>query len=445
MTPDASWPDLVRRLHFYAGILVGPFLLVAAVSGALYALTPQLEQVVYRQQLQVDPAANPLPLSRQIDAALAAAPAGELSAVRPAPAPGETTRVLFSSDSLGESETRAVFVDPGTGLVRGTMTTYGTSGALPLRTWIDQLHRSLHLGDTGRLYSELAASWLWVVVLGGVVLWATHVRRLLPRRGASGPSRIRSWHATVGVWCALGFLGLSATGLTWSQHAGTHVADLRAAVGWETPSLSATVGPGEAHHGAGSTGGAGASPVLFDQVLAVARSHGIDAGKVEIRKPAAPGKAWVVAEIDRSWPTQVDAVAVDAHTLTVVDQLRFADYPLAAKLSRWGIDAHMGVLFGLPNQLALAALATGLSCMVVWGYRMWWQRRPTAAGRVAVGAPPAAGALRRIPRTALLPLAAVVVLVGWFLPLLGITLAAFLVIDLLLGVRRRGAASAAAN
>jgi len=36
-------PALFRRLHFYIGVLVGPFLLVAAVSGVLYALTPQIE------------------------------------------------------------------------------------------------------------------------------------------------------------------------------------------------------------------------------------------------------------------------------------------------------------------------------------------------------------------------------------------------------------------
>ena len=42
------------------------------------------------------------------------------------------------------------------------MTVYGTSGILPLRQTIDYLHTSLMLGNIGRLYSELAASWMWV-------------------------------------------------------------------------------------------------------------------------------------------------------------------------------------------------------------------------------------------------------------------------------------------
>jgi uncharacterized iron-regulated membrane protein len=33
----------------------------------------------------------------------------------------------------------------------------------------------------------------------------------------------------------------------------------------------------------------------------------------------------------------------------------------------------MGSLFGLPNQILLAAVGTGLVLMIVWGYRMWWQ------------------------------------------------------------------------
>lgn len=118
---------------------------------------------------------------------------------------------------------------------------------------------------------------------------------------------------------------------------------------------------------------------LFDTVLAKAHAEGIDAARVEIRPSSAPDKAWTVTEIDRRWPTQVDAVAIDAATLAVVDKVVFAQYPLAAKLTRWGIDAHMGVLFGLANQLVLIVFATGLVVLVVMGYLMWWRRRPTRA------------------------------------------------------------------
>ncbi|CAO1663905.1 PepSY-associated TM helix domain-containing protein [Salinicola sp. NYA28a] len=228
-----SWVALITRLHFYVGLFVGPFLLVAALSGIAYALTPQLENWLYQDALTTQSRGESQPLSRQIEAAqhvagIAAAPA----AVRPAPEPGTTTRVLFGGEAFGPSEHRALFVDPVTLEIRGDMPVYGTSGILPLRTAIDQFHRSLLLGDIGRLYSELAASWLWIAALSGAFLWWR--QRRITRR-AAGRQRLRRRHATLGIVALIGLLFFSATGLTWSQWAGGNIAQLRHAWDWGTP------------------------------------------------------------------------------------------------------------------------------------------------------------------------------------------------------------------
>jgi hypothetical protein len=49
----------------------------------------------------------------------------------------------------------------------------------------------------------------------------------------------------------------------------------------------------------------------------------------------------------------------------------------------------------------------------------------------------APGGLRALPWPAILPIAAVALAAGWFLPLLGLSLAAFLLIDLVLAALRR--------
>ncbi|WP_394618013.1 PepSY-associated TM helix domain-containing protein [Lentzea sp. JNUCC 0626] len=421
-----AWRGLFLRLHFYAGVLVGPFILIAALTGVLYALTPQLESWIYSDQLRVPATAQQLPLSTQVDAALGTAPKGELVAVRPAPEPGDTTRVLFAEEGLGESERRAVFVDPGTGRVTGDLVVYGSSGVLPLRTTLDQLHRNLMLGEPGRLYSELAASWLWVVALGGLVLWFSRARK---------SKRIKV-HGLIGVWTLAGALFLSATGLTWSAYAGENVALLRTAVGWSTPTLKIT-GSGEGHGDHGTTaptpsaGGHGE----IDEVFGAARGAGIDANGIEISLPAAAGGPWKVAEIEKGLPSQGDSVAVQGGN--VVGELRFADFPLGAKLTRWGIDAHMGVLFGWPNQLLLLLIGGGLVALVVLGYRMWWKRRPTSG----FGRPTPRGQWRKAPREALIGLGAAALLAGWFAPLFGITLLAFLLVDVLLGRKAKASAS----
>ncbi|MEU0150078.1 PepSY domain-containing protein [Streptomyces sp. NPDC006288] len=435
----ASLRPLVLRLHFYAGVLIAPFLLVAAATGLLYAGSYQAERIVYADELRVPAGKGELPVSRQVAAAREAHPEGTVSAVRPSPEDGATTRVLLSGvPGVDADHTLAVFVDPYTGEVAGALEQYGSTGALPLRTWIDGLHRDLHLGQTGRLYSELAASWLWVTAGGGLVLWFGRRRARRRVRGATGRRRTLSLHGTVGVWAAVGLFFLSATGLTWSTYAGQSVSDLREAIGQTTPAVSAGVASGGEHAehlGAGGPSGAQGTDIGLDAVLARARAERLS-DPVEIVPPADASSAYVVRQIQRSWPEKQDAVAIDPATGEVTDVVRFADHPVLAKLTRWGIDAHTGVLFGVVNQIVLAALTAGLIVLIVLGYRMWWQRgRGSSFGR-----PLPRGAWQKVPPHVLVPAMAVVAVLGYFVPLLGIPLAAFLAVDVVLGevAHRRG-------
>ena len=362
--PRGAVLNLLRRLHFYIGLFVAPFIFVAALSGTLYVLTPQLENLIYSDALTAHPQGNAQPLSAQISAARAYA--GEkqhIYAVRPAPTATDTTRVQFSDAALGASASRAGFIDPYSLKVKGDMTVYGTGGVLPLRTTLDLLHSSLLLGDFGRNYSELAASWLWVAALGGVVLWlgTRPKRKLKPAR--SGFAFSRHWHITLGLTLLLGLMFFSATGLTWSQWAGGNIDRWRTELNWLTPQVNtalnpdapaAPIDPHADHHtmpgmdmssmpmsAMGKPGSAAVQALPanlpdgdWDRVMSAARHEGLSATKLELRQPKSADKAWTVTEIDRSWPTQVDAVAVNPETFAIVDHVYFERFPLVAKLTK---------------------------------------------------------------------------------------------------------------
>lgn len=509
----ASLRRLALRVHFYAGVLVGPFLLVAALSGFFYALAPQAEKIVYHSWTTSQSEEIKVPLATQIATAERELPDLSLSSVVVG-SPGQNTRVLFDDPQLPSSSyTRVVFVDPSTGDVPAVSVQYGSGQALPLRTWLSEVHRRLHLGEPGRIYSELAASWLAPIAMFGLYIWWDRRRRsgapLLwlrrsERAGARwwrGPSRAghRNRHAVLGAWIAIALLGLSATGLTWSRFAGENVSELRAAAGWETPSL----GDGGEHVGHSTAAGAEASgsdepdshgmqdaqgmqdmkgmdgmgmpgmdmPGMgHEQAMehhhampasaapATVLRSSLDAGlslPLQLTPPATEGGAWNIAETRRSYTAGPDSVQVDPMTGAIVERLDFADYPAAAKLADWGIRAHMGMLFGVVNQLLLAAVAASLCAVIVRGYIMWWKRRPgagraggakgagetkSASGPLRLGKAPAPGAFVELARAHPLRtgLAALVVAaVGYFVPLLGLSLVAFLALDIVVqGVRR---------
>ncbi|WP_312627801.1 PepSY-associated TM helix domain-containing protein [Scandinavium sp.] len=434
-TLRAAWITLLRRLHFAVGLFVGPFIFVAALTGTLYVATPQLESLLWHDALTAEKSGQAHSLAEQIRVAQATLDRPlALYAVRPSLTPGETTRVMFSDPTLGESESRALFIDPVTLAVKGDMTVYGTSGILPLRQWIDYAHRSLLLGNIGRLYSELAASWMWFAACGGIALWFfTRPKRRLNNRVQNN----RRLHVTLGWLLLGGMLLFSATGLTWSQWAGGNVDKLRAALNWMTPQVNTqlngqamTRDPHAEHH-AGMN-----MPMMmpldltkFDAVLRLAQRNGIVASRLEIRPAKSQDKAWTVTEIDRGWPTQVDAVAIDAAKMQIVDRTRFADFPLMAKLTRWGVDFHMGLLFGVVNQILLIAFGTALCVMIIVGYRLWWVRRPLPATYNPLMTLTQSWCdLAGRGRVAVIVLA---ILLGVAMPVLGVSLLLFVAVDVL--------------
>ncbi|MGD7002248.1 PepSY-associated TM helix domain-containing protein [Corynebacterium halotolerans] len=440
---------MIHRLHTIAGLFVAPLLLVAALTGLLYSVAPTLEQIVYRDVLTAESPEQNYPVGSQIEIAQRVKPDLNFSAVEVPEQPGQTTRVLFDDPSLPSSSYRqAVFVDPSNLTVTGNLVQYGSAQALPLRAWISEGHRRLWLGEPGRVYSETAASWLGILALAGAWLWWRRRQRHKGKSTTGMRKRALSWHSALGIWLLPGFLFLTATGLTWSLVAGANIGEVRSQLNWTEPTPAVTVSEGSgaesaagthAHHG--HVMELPAEPVAVsevDTVISAARSAGLT-GMIDVNAPTAEGGAWTVKESRQAYKLANDSVSVDGATGEIVDRVDYnADWPLAAKLSNWLIQLHMGTLFGPINQLVLAVIAVGLIAVICFGYRMWWLRgRGNRPGRL-----PAAGQWRRVHPAVLAGIVLFLLAYAVVAPLFGISLVLFLLVDVVwqrLRRRKQGA------
>jgi uncharacterized iron-regulated membrane protein len=443
----ARFRPLVMRLHFYAGIFVAPFILAAAVTGLLCALTAQTDNVVNRHELAVAQVGeHRLPLADQIAAVRSAHPGATVLRIRPPAAPNATTRITLHVPEAPSQHARTVFVDPYSGEIRGTLTTNGEW--MPLRVWFAEFHRTLHLGAVGRNYSELAASWLWVIAGAGLLLWigqrsrTGRLKRLfVPDSRARGRRGLSSWHGCLGVWSIAALLLLSVSGMTWSRYAGVHVTEIRSHLAWSKPLVDTTLPGVTSETGAGGTAssvpGFDEAQALrgADNALRAAHSAQLS-NPLLMYPPSGPGRGWQVAENKRDWPTRYDAISVDPDSGAVTARVNFADWPVMAKLTDWVIRVHMGVLFGIVNEILLAAVALALIAVILLGYRMWWRRRPTRSVGFVLPNGPRRGALSALrPYEAALAIIALAVF-GYFAPLFGLSLIVFIAVDVVLGWRK---------
>lgn len=235
------------------------------------------------------------------------------------------------------------------------------------------------------------------------------------------------WHGAMGIWLTVALLFVSATGLTWSGYAGERFQAMVTAVHGSSLQLAAEPVPVR-----------DTSQIAVQTAVDSARGTGL-AGPLKVTVPAELGAPFTISENADSWPVQRDKVAVDPYTGQVSETVRWRDFPVMAKLTTIGILAHMGTLFGLVSQLALAAMALGLLSVLFWGYRMWWQRRPTRGGRARFTARVPRGAMRGLSQPAAFALVVLTVAVGWALPVLGVSLLIFLGYDAAAGaLARRG-------
>jgi len=433
-TPERAtstfWPDYrtLWRWHFYAGICCLPFVIVLSLSGSIYLFKPQVERWIDRPHDRVAAASPPGLPSRQVQAALASIPEGELGAYELAGADQPAGRVLI--------ETRD-----------GSLRTYVERGE-PYRVLgqvredqrfmrqIFRLHGELWLGEQGSHLVELAACWTIVLLLSGLLLWWPQPARLAgvvyPRWGQGSRILWRDLHAVTGVWVSCLALFLLASGLPWAKFWGGYFKQVRAWTGtavtrqdWSTGGTRS--GPpggradqprmgGEHQHGGGPRAprtGPRPRPVWtdFDRVVAVVEREQL-APPVAITPPSKPGGVWSAKSNAPNRPLRAE-LQINGSTGAITQRQTFADRHWVDRLVAYGIAAHEGQLFGWPNVVLALLTAWGLVLVCVSAGVLWWRRRDPGT----LGAP----ARGRLPQR-LWPLGLVLLLLSLWLPLFGISL-----------------------
>jgi uncharacterized iron-regulated membrane protein len=193
-------------LHLSAGVGVGLVILLMSVTGVLLAFERQVVAYAERdlRASSAEAAKPPLPLSRLVGAAIAAAPAD----AKPSNVIVRADRLAPLTVSFGREKT--LFVHRYTGAVLGegaTKTRAFFAANVSLHRWLAMKGDARERGKTITGASNLA---FLFIVLSGLILWIprrltrTAFRNVLWfRRGLRGPARDFNWHHVLGIWAFL--------------------------------------------------------------------------------------------------------------------------------------------------------------------------------------------------------------------------------------------------
>lgn len=430
---ESTSTDLYRavwRWHFYAGLLVLPFLIILAITGGLYLFKDEIDGFVHADLKQVevrDASARVLP-SSMVAAAVAAHP-GTATKYTDPPALTSSAEVTVKTTS---GETLAVYVNPYDGRVLGSLPDRGT-----IMWTVRYLHSLKYFGTITRAFIEIAAGRSILLVGTGIYLW-------WPRKQTGGivtvrgtPQRRVFWrdiHAVTGLFVGIFIVFLAITGMPWSNIWGGKVnewangnnfgypAGVRVALPmsdehlghvspttWSLDQAQIPESGGHTH---------GAEPISLDKAVAIVDGLSLHKGYTVVI-PTFPNGVYS-ASVYPDDVAQQRVVHLDQYSGKPLIDMSYADYGPLGKWLEFGINVHMGQQFGLVNQLVLLVVCVAIVVLAVSAGVMWWKRRPSGS----VGVPPAPS-----DRRVLRGLLAILIVGGIIFPLVGVSLLIMLLLD----------------
>jgi len=425
----AAW-----RWHFYAGLVVLPFLLTLALTGLVMVYYSAVETPA-GPSLNIAEGPGRQPAADLLQTAQQAVPGGDATQYIPATTPGGSAQFVFDTPT----GPRQLDLDPYRNEVLRNVLTDQTVYA-----WAHRIHGTLLLGDVGDFIVETAAGLALLMVVTGLYMWC--LRR---KPGTGAESRRRRWrglHLTTGVYAALGLCFFILSGLAWTNIWGGKLVQAWGsfpAEKWGPVELS------QAPHAAMNHGSTKDVPWGLEQTP-MPESHGhrntatqqpqtlteieqralaLGFGpRYRINLPRDPQGVYTLSANSMSGdidsPGQERTVHLDQYSGELLAEATFADYSLLAKSMALGVGLHQGSM-GWWNSLLNAAACLVVIVLCISGIVMWWLRRPARTGALA---PP--------PRAMGLPsrnsLTLILVLCALAFPLLGLALTAGWLIDRLL-------------
>jgi uncharacterized iron-regulated membrane protein len=381
----------IWRWHFFAGLLVVPFMINLAVTGSIYLFKDQINDTFFAHRYIVPSAGPSLAPSKIVERAVDAVPGSTAKSFR---TPSSADRSAVVTVGVGDSST-LVFVDPHDGRILDRV-----ESSQEFNTVVKHIHSLQYFGTFANRLIEVVGGFAMMLVATGIFLW-------WPRRQTGGiitvrgtPSRRVFWrdlHAVTGAVAGVVIFFLALTGMPWSGYWGANASawltdhglgypvqlfdevpksakvtkDAISPAGWLVEGAPLPLSGQPAEDG---------KPIGIDRAVEIGKELGIAPG-FELALPSDESGVYTAAIFPKDLSKE-RTVHIDQYSGKPLVDLAFRQYPFFGKAIEWGINVHQGQEWGLFNQLLMLATCLAIILCAVTAVVMWWKRRPK--GRLGV-------------------------------------------------------------
>ncbi len=347
---------LIRQLHLLLGLTSGTVVFIVAITGCLYAFEEELRNAIYKDVLFIETQATRKPISELIKNVKAEFPK-----------PG-IKNIKISADSTRSVEfilknKRSVLVDPYTGKVLGTFNKETDFFGIVLQT-----HRSLYLGDTGKIVTGTSAILFIFMLISGIVLWWPKNKTFLKqkfslKKNASWKKRIYDLHSVLGFYASWIIVLTALTGVIW-------------AFKWAESTMYWLNGSKKTEHRYYSKYKE-SKPLVIDKIISLAGSLYLKSDKCFISMPEDSVGVYKVMLYydDGGFYNKTDQLFFDQYTGELRKANLFEHSSRGDKLKATNYNIHTGKVIGIVGQLLTFFAALISASLPITGLLMWLRKR----------------------------------------------------------------------
>lgn len=421
------------RWHFFAGLMVCPFLILISVTGSIYLFKAELEGWEERginsnssespalQQTRGAPVGEAV-LLQNVLAQYPGATFVRLTLAKPGDRTVEFD--ILPQESIGDTKSGAEHQHhdkPNTQKLTIWVDRY--SGALlevkvsddRFLNIVKKLHSELLLGNWASYIVELVACWAIVLLISGVMLWfcrpyssgeRTQVKPsqqiFLPRLKSNGRVNLRTVHGVVGLYIAIPLLLMLLTGLPWTQLWGNGFKEIKESAGWggakqewfvtlksdnsrskrALPETELWEISDNAEQSIDLNDSRTATDESLDTLTDIVNRPELKSLRqpIHISPPKPDNGVWTVRSMPQDRSKRV-TLHFDQFSAEPIMRIGFEDHHIVQQVVSHGISLHEGALFGTVNKVLVLITALLTAVLSILGLVTWWNRRlPNSLG-----------------------------------------------------------------
>ena len=349
------------NLHLYVALIVGLFVVILSVTGAIVAFGPELDAFFNPKLFHVEPQNTP-PLPFQTLAGIVSQKFGEkVNTLRLPDAPDHSY-----SAAVAHGATQ-VFLNGYTGEILGTRSPktflaktlqfHKRLAAAPGKGWPQTGNKIVAIACWAMLFLLLSGLYLWWPYQRFSVKWSGSLRRVM-----------FDLHNASGIYASVFLLILTITGLMVSYD--EEVTEYLYKVTDTKPIVRSLP----------STPVAGATPITPEQAVEIAKKELAGASPITVTEPTAPKGSYNITMhfpedhtgrggLGRSW------ISIDQYSgkVLVAQNSRTAPGPTRTRMINRAI--HTGDIFGVPSRLIAGLSSLVVLVQAVSGVIMWLKRK----------------------------------------------------------------------